>query len=166
MLLLSLKASALQAARLNETQKYWEGVLIALLFFLSTANLLIEIYPILVVVLLERNHKTLNLIDKMAPTIPKLCGVKRSIFCTLVSVWGIIMLGVMGGLLSYKSIAFIEDIPVEEFEQHNGIENFYTEQDHKFDMAANNCYIAVVMYAVTFVVSIYHWAVYHKQGLV
>lgn len=102
----------------------------------------------------------------MAPTIPKLCGVKRSIFCTLVSTWGIIMLAIMGGLLSYKSLAFVEDVAVEEFDQHQGIDTFYSEQDHKFEMAANNCYIALIMYAVTFLVSIYHWAVYHKRGLV
>lgn len=102
----------------------------------------------------------------MAPTIPKLCGVKRSIFCTLVSVWGVIMLGIMGGLLSYKSIAFIEDVPVEEFDQHQGIDAFFKEQYHKYDLAAHNCYIALIMYAVTFLVSIYHWTVYHKRGLV
>lgn len=99
----------------------------------------------------------------MALTIPKLCGVKRSIFCTLVSAWGIIMLAGMGGLLSYKSLAFVEDLEVEEF---TGIANFYHEQDHKFDSAAQNCYTATIMYAVTFLVSIYHWAVYHKRGLV
>lgn len=75
------------------------------------------------------------------------------------------MLASMGGLLSYKSIAFVEDIPVEEFDQRLGIESFYKEQDHKFEIAANNCYIALIMYAVTFLVSIYHWAVYHKRGL-
>ena len=102
----------------------------------------------------------------MAPTIPKLCGVKRSIFCTLVSVWGIIMLAAMGGLLSYKSLAFVEDIPVEEFDQHLGIDAFYREQDQKFDSAASNCYMALAMYGGTFLVSVYHWAVYHNQGLV
>lgn len=76
------------------------------------------------------------------------------------------MLGAMGGLLSYKSIAFVEDIPVEEFDQRSGIKVFYNEQDRKFDMAANNCYIALVMYVVTFFVSVYHWAVYRKRGLV
>ena len=102
----------------------------------------------------------------MAPTIPKICGVKRSIFCTLVSTWAIIMLAIMGGLLSYKSLSFVEDIAVEEFEQTQGIQVFYKEQDHRFDVAANNCYIALIMYGVTFLVSIYHWAVYHKRGLV
>lgn len=102
----------------------------------------------------------------MAPTIPKLCGVKRSIFCTLVSTWGIIMLGAMGGLLSYKSLSFVEDVEVKEFDQRQSIEVFYKEQDHKYDLAANNCYIASIMYAVTFLISVYHWTVYHKRGLV
>lgn len=102
----------------------------------------------------------------MAPTIPKICGVKRSIFCTLVSTWGIVMLAAMGGLLSYRSLAFVEDIAVEDFDQRQGIQTFYTEQDHKFDIAANNCYMAAIMYGVTFLVSVYHWTVYHKRGLV
>lgn len=73
------------------------------------------------------------------------------------------MLAVMGGLLSYKSLAFVEDLEVEGF---TGIANFYHEQDHAFESAAKNCYTATIMYAVTFLVSVYHWAVYHKRGLV
>lgn len=76
------------------------------------------------------------------------------------------MLAAMGGLLSYKSLAFVEDIAVEEFDQHQGIEVFYSEQDHRYNLAANNCYIAAIMYAATFLISVYHWAVYHKRGLV
>lgn len=100
----------------------------------------------------------------MAPTIPKICGVKRSIFCTLVSTWGIIMLGIMGLLLSYKSLAFVEDLEAEDF--GNSITNFYYEQDHKYASAATNCYSAMIMYAVTFLISLYHWVVYHKRGIV
>jgi len=76
------------------------------------------------------------------------------------------MLASMGGLLSYKSLAFVEDIAVEEFDQHQGIQAFYTEQDHKYDVAASNCYMAAIMYAATFLLSLYHWTVYHKRGLV
>lgn len=105
----------------------------------------------------------------MAPTIPKICGVKRSIFCTLVSTWGIIMLGIMGLLLSYKSIAFVEDVEVEEFTPHineSSISAFYREQDDKYEEAAKTCYLATLMYAVTFLISLYHWVVYHKRGIV
>jgi len=43
-----------------------------------------------------------------------------SVFCTLLSVWGIIMLGIMGGLLKMQSVAFAED-----FEAHT-IQEVYT----------------------------------------
>lgn len=76
------------------------------------------------------------------------------------------MLAAMGGLLSVKSLAFVEDVALEEFDQHHGIDAFYTEQDQKYDIAANNCYIAAALYAATFLVSVYHWSVYHKRGLV
>lgn len=102
----------------------------------------------------------------MAPTIPKVCGVKRAIVCTLVSTWGFVMLVVMGGLLSLKSLAFVEDIAVEEFDQRQGLQTFYTEQDRKYDDAASNCYIAAGLYVATFLISVYHWSVYHKRGLV
>jgi len=49
-----------------------------------------------------------------------LIGIKMSVFCTLLSVWGIIMLGIMGGLLKMRSVAFAED-----FESHN-IDEVYT----------------------------------------
>ena len=76
------------------------------------------------------------------------------------------MLASMGGLLSYKSLAFVEDVAVEEFDQHQGIDVFYLEQDQKYDAAANNCYIAAALYTGTLVISVYHWYVYQKRGLV
>lgn len=102
----------------------------------------------------------------MGYTIPHVCGVKRSIYCTLLSVWAIVMFAVMGGLLTIRSLAFIEDLEVEEFDSnHQTLDNFYIEQDLRYDTAANNCWIALVMYAATFVVSSYHWIVYKRQGL-
>lgn len=74
------------------------------------------------------------------------------------------MLGVMGACLSYKALAFVEDIEVEG-NPNEDVNMHLMEIDHKFDTAANNCYIAVGMYAVTFLVSLYHWYVYHRRGL-
>lgn len=102
----------------------------------------------------------------MLPTIPKLCGVKRSVLCTLVSTWGIIMLGLMGLFLSAKSIAFIEDIEIDEKHETETIEKFYQNIDRKYEIAAGNCYLALLMYGITFVVSAYHWSAYHQRGLV
>lgn len=44
-------------------------------------------------------------------------GIKMSVFCSLLSVWGILMLAVMGGLLSIKSVAFAEDFEAETLEE-------------------------------------------------
>ncbi|KAG9510822.1 hypothetical protein GZH46_00623, partial [Fragariocoptes setiger] len=76
------------------------------------------------------------------------------------------MLSVMGGLLTIKSLAFIEDLAIEEFNTGESIDQFYKEQDHRYDSAANNCWIALAMYGLTFVVSAYHWVAFSKRGLV
>lgn len=98
------------------------------------------------------------------PTIPKLCGVKRSLFCTLISTWAIIMLAIMGLLLSSKSLAFVEDFEVEK--EGEDVSQLYSKIDKKYEAAAKNCYIALLMYSITFLVSVYHWTAYHKHGLV
>lgn len=71
-----------------------------------------------------------------------ICGPGLSVCCSLISIWGIIMLVIVGGLLSAKSAAFIEDIP--KVEEHS---MSYEEQLNKgFDLAATNCYGAVGLY--------------------
>ena len=49
----------------------------------------------------------------------KFCGPKLSAGCTLLSIWGIIQLGLMGLLFRIKSVAFIEDLTL------NKTENYY-----------------------------------------
>lgn len=103
----------------------------------------------------------------MAPTLPKLCGAKRAVLCTIISIWAMIMLAIMGVLLSYKSLAFIEDLAVEGFViKPDTMNALYKDQDEKYDMAAKNCFVALAMYGATFLISVYHWTVYHKRGLV
>ena len=46
-----------------------------------------------------------------------LLGIKMSVFCSLLSVWGILMLAAMGGLLMIKSVAFAEDFEAETLEE-------------------------------------------------
>lgn len=92
-----------------------------------------------------------------------ICGFKRSICCTLMSVWAMIMMSAMFGLLSINSIAFIDDIPAKH--QHSDTEqSFFQHQDEAYERAASNCLIALVLYVITFVVSLYHWIVYTKQS--
>ncbi|CAF0760849.1 unnamed protein product [Brachionus calyciflorus] len=72
-----------------------------------------------------------------------ICGPGLSICCSLMSIWGIIMLAIVGGLLSAKSAAFIEDIPKFE-EEHNT--TFKELLDKGYNQAATNCYGAVGLY--------------------
>lgn len=51
-------------------------------------------------------------------------GIKMSVFCFLLSVWGIVMLSAMGGLLALRSVAFAED-----FEAHT-LEEVYEKYDN------------------------------------
>lgn len=72
-----------------------------------------------------------------------ICGPGLSVCCSLISIWGIIMLTIVGGLLSAKSAAFLEDIPEVDDEALK-----YEERLNKgFDLAATNCYGAVGLYA-------------------
>ena len=102
-----------------------------------------------------------------SPRLNKLhiCGPGLSVCCSVISVWGIIMLvsvliqkifdflnskimfmlylkAIVGGLMSAKSAAFLEDIPMSE----EGNRTFAEELDHGFATAATNCYGAVGLY--------------------
>lgn len=76
-----------------------------------------------------------------------ICGPGLSICCSVLSIWGIIMLAIVGGLLSAKSAAFIEDIPMVE--SHNV--TYKEMMDHGFKQAATNCYGAVGLYGACLV---------------
>lgn len=46
-----------------------------------------------------------------------LIGIKCSVVLSLISIWGIIQLAVMGGLLKIHSVAFAEDFEAESLEE-------------------------------------------------
>jgi ribonuclease kappa len=71
------------------------------------------------------------------------CGPGLSVCCSLLSIWGIIMLVILGGLLTVKSAALIEDIPMEE----HGHEDFGHALETGYKSAARNCFGAVGLYA-------------------
>lgn len=73
------------------------------------------------------------------------------------------MLGIMTILLSKKSLAFLEDVEVKAEAEHGDNTG---SQDKQFENASHNCLVALGLYTATFFVSMYHWYVYHKRGLV
>lgn len=71
-----------------------------------------------------------------------LCGPKLSICCTLLSVWGIIMLSIMGLLLKYQSITFVEDLGIKEITEdkahpHKSAAQLLKEGGERFDTAVS-----------------------------
>ncbi|RWS17402.1 hypothetical protein B4U79_15758 [Dinothrombium tinctorium] len=80
------------------------------------------------------------------------CGPRSSLCCLIISVWGIIMLSILGGLLYIDSIAFIEDLGIEDTET-NPNATYENIKDH-FEYAAYNCWIACGLYLVTFFISL------------
>jgi len=72
------------------------------------------------------------------------CGPKLSICCSLVSIWGIVMLAIVGVLMSSQSAAFLEDIP--KFPETNSTEALAKALRESYNQGALNCYGAAVLY--------------------
>jgi len=104
------------------------------------------------------------------------CGPKCSICCTLLSIWGIIMLPILGGLLTVKSVAFKEDFhvgpseylgldPNETNHDEMAYINKLVEEVHKkYDDGAFNCYVATAIYGASFLISLHQWYLNHRAG--
>ncbi|CAN7941919.1 ribonuclease kappa-B [Ixodes scapularis] len=82
----------------------------------------------------------------------RICGPKLSVCCSILSVWGIIMLVILGIFLFTHSVAFAEDLAIDE--KLPKIE-FLTEINRKYTQAAYNCWIAACLYVVTLAVSVH-----------
>lgn len=76
------------------------------------------------------------------------CGPKASIVGLVLSIWGILQLAVTGLLLHQRSVAFVEDLHLEDsaFESPDSL---VTALDNKFQQGALNCWIAALMYVAT-----------------
>uniref|UniRef100_A0A6M2DE88 Putative ribonuclease salivary secreted ribonuclease corethrella appendiculata n=1 Tax=Xenopsylla cheopis TaxID=163159 RepID=A0A6M2DE88_XENCH len=81
----------------------------------------------------------------------KICGPKLSLCGLIISVWGIIQLGLMGVFYYIKSVALIEDLPLEE--HYHSPADFYAAADMAFTQNAYNCWIAACLYILTLVIS-------------
>eukprot|EP00092_Neocalanus_flemingeri_P066051 GFUD01080412.1.p1 GENE.GFUD01080412.1~~GFUD01080412.1.p1 ORF type:complete len:103 (+),score=22.22 GFUD01080412.1:181-489(+) len=90
-----------------------------------------------------------------------LCGQKSSVCCAVLSVWGGIQLGITGALIYTGSPAFIEDIPLAENANWSPQE-WETNLHAGYQQSALNCWIAALLYLVTFCVSTHqYWANYN-----
>ncbi|XP_048728975.1 ribonuclease kappa-A-like [Ostrea edulis] len=81
-----------------------------------------------------------------------ICGPKLSICCSLLSMWGIVMLGLLGVFYKIHSVALFEDIPLtaEKWKKENYTMSIIYE---KYDQTAYNCFIAAGIYILCFIFS-------------
>lgn len=90
------------------------------------------------------------------------CGKRVSLCCAFISSWGILMLTIMGILLYSHSIAFAEDLELENFYPDNTNE-FIKEAYQRYESAAHNCWIAVCLYIATLAISLQQYYMNRKE---
>ncbi|KAL6430181.1 ribonuclease kappa [Cataglyphis hispanica] len=82
----------------------------------------------------------------------KICGPKYALCGLILSVWGIFQLLLMGVFFYVRSVALVEDLPLET-EKFTSLENFYDVVDRGYTQNAYNCWIAACIYVLTFLFS-------------
>ena len=81
------------------------------------------------------------------------CGPKASTFGLILSIWGIIQLAITGLLYHQRSVAFIEDLSLDDA-AFVSASHLATELDNKYQQGAFNCWIAALMYVATLCISV------------
>lgn len=77
------------------------------------------------------------------------CGPKLSMCCSLLSVWGIVMLGILAILLNVHSAGLIEDVHLDE-----DIKDFSKAIEDGYHHGMINCAGAVGLYAACLIFSL------------
>ncbi|XP_057376516.1 ribonuclease kappa-like [Daphnia carinata] len=83
------------------------------------------------------------------------CGPKCSLCCTIVSIWGIVQLVLMGVFFYTHSVALAEDLTLKE--HYNNLDEFYKDVNASYEQNAYNCWIAALIYLVTLCVSVHQF---------
>ncbi|XP_076658295.1 ribonuclease kappa [Halictus rubicundus] len=81
----------------------------------------------------------------------KICGPKYALCGLILSTWGIFQLLLMGIFFYVKSVALVEDLPLEG--EFKSAADFYAEADRGYTQNAYNCWIAACIYVLTFLFS-------------
>ncbi|KZC10943.1 PREDICTED: ribonuclease kappa-B [Dufourea novaeangliae] len=93
----------------------------------------------------------------------KICGPKYALCGLILSVWGIFQLVLMGIFFYVKSVALVEDLPLEG--NFKNIKDFYTQADRGYTQNAYNCWIAACIYVLTFLFSGHQFYINSRSSL-
>lgn len=94
----------------------------------------------------------------------KVCGPKYALCGLIISAWGIIQLFLMGIFFYIKSVALIEDLPLEE-KKYDLPDEFYSDVDRGYTQNAYNCWIAACLYGFTFLFSGHQFYINSRTSL-
>ncbi|KAJ8416789.1 hypothetical protein AAFF_G00326670 [Aldrovandia affinis] len=75
------------------------------------------------------------------------CGPKLAACGIVISIWGVIMLAMLGIFFSTHSAVLIEDVPFTEEDMHNGKDPLQTIYG-LYNQVGYNCFIAAAIYVV------------------
>ncbi|XP_017327616.1 ribonuclease kappa-A [Ictalurus punctatus] len=81
-----------------------------------------------------------------------LCGPKMAVCMLVLSMWGVIMLAMLGIFFSVHSAVLIEDVPLKE-EDHQDSQNPLQNVYAVYNQVGYNCFIAAGIYVVIGLVS-------------
>ncbi|KOX70789.1 Ribonuclease kappa [Melipona quadrifasciata] len=95
----------------------------------------------------------------------KICGPKYALCGLILSVWGIFQLLLMGIFFYTKSVALVEDLPIEEEETFSKATDFYAAADRGYKQNAYNCWIAACIYVLTFLFSGHQFYINSRSSL-
>ncbi|XP_078343796.1 ribonuclease kappa-B-like isoform X2 [Oculina patagonica] len=82
----------------------------------------------------------------------RICGPKLANCCFLLSLWGVLMLLLLGVFFSTRSVALIEDVP-------SGMD-----ETKGYKSSAKNCFIAAGIYGVTMLLAAHQKWVNSRTG--
>jgi len=92
------------------------------------------------------------------------CGPKCSMCCAVVSLWGIIMLVLLGIFFQVRAPGLVADLPIDAVKWANMTTPYdYQYIKDLYSQNAINCWIAAVLYCITFIISVVMFKVNLKQ---
>jgi len=90
-----------------------------------------------------------------------LCGPKLSLVGCVLSAWGVAQLALMGVFFWTKSVALVEDIPLEpSYKDEVTLRN---DMEAGFQQNALNCWVAALLYLVTLLFSVSQFYLNNRQ---
>lgn len=81
-----------------------------------------------------------------------ICGYKMSIFCTALSVWGVLQMSLMALFYYLRAVVFIQDVPTKGKFDNAG--EFFKEVDQGYKINALDCFLTALLYLLTLILSI------------